>query len=199
MDDIVIQAMAKWPNVPHCYGWLALDARGGWRMRDEAAQQANAPGDRLTNAALVGFINRNYLHDEQGRWYFQNGPQRVYVNLEATPFIARTDPAQGMVVQTGAAVPIIERLYLTEAGEAIVQAGEIVAQVDDRDVAQLFESLELDGKPAGDEALMGWIEGGSGSMTLRYRGAQVPVERIKREELAQRFGFVRAPVPAQQG
>ena len=202
MDDIVIQAMAKWPNVPHCYGWLALDARGGWRMRDEAAQQANAPGDRLTNAALVGFINRNYLHDEQGRWYFQNGPQRVYVNLEATPFIARTDPAQGMVVQTGAAISSIERLYLTEAGEAIVQAGEIVAQVDDRDVAQLFEGLELDGKPAGDEALMAWIEGeqgsGNGSMTLRYRGAQVPVERIRREELAQRFGFVQTPVPAQQ-
>lgn len=197
MDDIVIQAMAKWPNVPHCYGWLALDARGGWRMRDEAAQQANAPGDRLTNEALVGFINRNYLHDEQGRWYFQNGPQRVYVNLEATPFIARTDPAQGMVVQTGAAIPVIERLYLTEAGEAIVQAGEIVAQVDDRDVAQLFEGLELDGKPAGDEALMGWIEGGNGTMTLRYRGAAVPVERIKREELPQRFGFVRAPAQAQ--
>jgi len=197
MDDIVIQAMAKWPNVPHCYGWLALDARGGWRMRDEAAQQANAPGDRLTNEALVGFINRNYLHDEQGRWYFQNGPQRVYVNLEATPFIARTDPAQGMVVQTGAALPSIERLYLTEAGEAIVQAGEVVAQVDDRDVAQLFEGLELDGKPAGDEALMAWIEDGNGSMTLRYRGAQVPVERIRREELPQRFGFVRAPTQAQ--
>lgn len=193
MDDIVIQAMAKWPNVPHCYGWLALDARGGWRMRDEAAQQANAPGDRLTNPALVGFINRNYQHDEQGRWYFQNGPQRVYVNLEATPYIARTDPAQGMVVQTGAAVPAIERLYLTEAGEAIVQAGEIVAQVDDRDVAQLFEGLELDGKAAGDEALLAWIEGGDGAMTLRYRGAAVPVERIRREEVPQRFGFVRTP------
>jgi len=196
MDDIVIQAMAKWPNVPHCYGWLALDARGGWRMRDEAAQQANAPGDRLSNEALVGFINRNYLHDEQGRWYFQNGPQRVYVNLESTPFIARTDPAQGMVVQTGASIPAIERLYLTEAGEAIVQAGEIVAQVDDRDVAQLFEGLELDGKPAGDEALMAWIEGGNEAMTLRYRCAQVPVERIKREELPQRFGFVRTPAQA---
>src|ERR1041385_6180040 len=55
MDDIVKQAMAKWPNVPHCYGWLALDARGGWRMRDEAAQRANAAGDRLNNPALVGF------------------------------------------------------------------------------------------------------------------------------------------------
>ncbi|MFZ9138137.1 MAG: DUF2946 family protein, partial [Hylemonella sp.] len=24
MDDIVRQAMAKWPNVPACYGWLGL-------------------------------------------------------------------------------------------------------------------------------------------------------------------------------
>jgi hypothetical protein len=197
MDDIVKQAMAKWPNVPHCYGWLALDARGGWRMRDEAAQQSNAPGDKLNNPALVGFINRNYLHDDQGRWYFQNGPQRVYVNLEATPFIARTDPAQGMTVQTGAALPAIEHLFLTESGAAIVQAGEIVAQVDDRDVAQMFESLELDGKPAGDEALLAWLESGAGTLTLHYRGATVPVERIERDALPQRFGFVRTPAPAQ--
>ncbi|MDN4057716.1 DUF2946 family protein [Massilia sp. YIM B02769] len=197
MDDIVKQAMAKWPNVPHCYGWLALDARGGWRMRDEAAQQSNAPGDKLNNPALVGFINRNYLHDDQGRWYFQNGPQRVYVNLEATPFIARTDPAQGMTLQTGAALPAIERLFLTESGAAIVQAGEIVAQVDDRDVAQLFESLELDGKQASDDALLAWLESGAGALTLHYRGATVPVERIERDALPQRFGFVRTPAPAQ--
>jgi hypothetical protein len=53
MDDIVKQALAKWPNVPHCYGWLALDARGNWRMRDERAQHFNLPGDKLSNAALV--------------------------------------------------------------------------------------------------------------------------------------------------
>ncbi|MFM8464156.1 MAG: DUF2946 family protein, partial [Burkholderiaceae bacterium] len=23
MDEIVRQALAKWPNVPDCYGWLA--------------------------------------------------------------------------------------------------------------------------------------------------------------------------------
>jgi len=196
MDDIVIQAMAKWPNVPHCYGWLALDARGAWRMRDEAAQQANAPGDKLNNATLVGFINRNYAHDDAGRWYFQNGPQRVYVNLEATPFIARTDPAQGLVVQTGAAIDSIERLFLTEAGGAIVQAGDIIAQVDDRDVAQLFEGLELDGKPAADEALLAWLAGGAGNLVLRYRGQEVPVERIAGSELTQRFGYVQVPAPS---
>ena len=196
MDDIVKQAMAKWPNVPHCYGWLALDARGNWRMRDEQAQGANAAGDKLNNATLVGFINRNYAHDDAGRWYFQNGPQRVYVNLEATPYIARTDPEQGLVLQTGAALATIERLYLTEVGVAIVQAGEIVAQVDDRDVAQLFEALDLDGQPAGDEALLRWLDDGAGALTLRWRGGKVPVERIGRDTLPERFGFVREPAAA---
>ena len=32
--------LAKWPNVPHCTGWLLLDRRGNWRMRDDAAQAA---------------------------------------------------------------------------------------------------------------------------------------------------------------
>lgn len=195
MDDIVKQAMAKWPNVPHCYGWLALDARGGWRMRDEQAQQADAPGDKLNNAALVGFINRNYGHDADGRWYFQNGPQRVYVNLEATPYIARTDPALGLVLHTGAPLEKIERVYLTEVGVVIVQTGEVVAQVDDRDVAQLFEAFELDGKPAGDEALLRWLDGGAGSLALRWRGNTIPAERVVRDELPQRFGFVRTPAP----
>ena len=195
MDDIVKQAMAKWPNVPFCYGWLALDARGNWRMRDEAAQQADSAGDKLNNATLVGFINRNYGHDDAGRWYFQNGPQRVYVNLEATPYIARTDPAQGLVLQTGAPLASIERLYLTEVGVAIVQAGEIVAQVDDRDVAQLFDALELNGQAAGDEALLRWLDDGAGALILRWRGQAVPVERIERDTLPERFGFVRTPAP----
>ena len=38
MDDIVRQAMAKWPHVPACYGWLGLDARGQWWLRDAEAQ-----------------------------------------------------------------------------------------------------------------------------------------------------------------
>ena len=32
MDDIVLQAMVKWPKVPACYGWLGLDARGRWYL-----------------------------------------------------------------------------------------------------------------------------------------------------------------------
>ena len=42
MDDLVLQAMAKWPNVPDCYGWLGLDARGDWYMRDDQTQALGA-------------------------------------------------------------------------------------------------------------------------------------------------------------
>jgi hypothetical protein len=193
MDDIVKQAMAKWPNVPHCYGWLALDARGNWRMRDEAAQRANAPGDKLANAALVGFINRNYAHDDKGRWYFQNGPQRVYVNLEATPFIARTDPSQGFVLQTGQALAAVEAAYMTDAGAIILQEGGIVAQLDDRDVAQVLARMELDGQPASVEAIMAWLEDDSAELALALPGGRVRVERLAAEALQRRFGYVQAP------
>jgi hypothetical protein len=193
MDDIVKQAMAKWPNVPHCYGWLALDARGTWRMRDEAAQRADAPGDKLGNAALVGFINRNYLRDERGCWYFQNGPQRVYINLEATPFIARTDPAQGLVLHTGQPMAAPDQAFMLDTGGIVVRAGTLLAQLDDRDVAQLLTAMELDGKPVADEALMAWLDNGSGRLSLRWQGREIALERVEASALPQRFGFIQRP------
>lgn len=198
MDDIVKQAMAKWPNVPHCYGWLALDARGNWRMRDEQAQRLGLPGDKLANAALVGFIVRNYQHDDRGCWYFQNGPQRVYVNLEATPFIARTDPAHGFVLHTGAPLEHVEAAFITESGELILQAGDIVAQLDDRDVAQALGAVGMAGKPLGDDALLAWLEGGTlaAPATLKVSGSDVPLRKMDRDALADRFGFRKVPTPA---
>lgn len=99
MDAIVEAALRKWPNVPHCRGWLALDARGDWYMRDERVQRAGAfpavKGSRIEHEKLVGFIARNYASDEEGAWYFQNGPQRVYVELEAAPFVWRVTTEGG--------------------------------------------------------------------------------------------------------
>ena len=93
MDEIVKAAMQKWPHVPHCHGWLGLDARGDWYLRDEAVQAAGpfpqVKGSRIEHAKLKSFIERNYGADEAGRWNFQNGPQRVYVQLEAAPWVWR--------------------------------------------------------------------------------------------------------------
>ncbi len=95
MDEMVKAALKKWPNVPHCRGWLALDARGEWYMRDDRVQTAGpfpqVKGSRILHDKLREFIHRNYAADEQGAWFFQNGPQRVYVELEAAPWVWRLD------------------------------------------------------------------------------------------------------------
>jgi hypothetical protein len=195
MDDIVKKAMAKWPNVPDCYGWLALDARGAWRMRDERAQHLNLPGDKVIQVALLGFINRNYAVDDRGCWYFQNGPQRVYLNLEATPYIARTDPQQGLVLHTGEAFGPLVRAYMTEVGELIVEGGGKLAQVDDRDLAQLMDALELDGHAVSDDKLMAWLGGAAGTLALRYQQQRAPVDRIARDDVPSHFNFRRLPAP----
>ncbi|WP_151636605.1 DUF2946 family protein [Noviherbaspirillum aerium] len=196
MDDIVKQAMAKWPNVPHCYGWLGLDARGVWRMRDERAQALKLPGDKIANAALLGFINRNYAHDEHGRWYFQNGPQRVYVNLEATPYIVRTDPEQGLVTHTGEAWPALDAAWLTDSGLLVFQAGGKTGMIDDRDMAQCLPQLQVDGAPADDDTLLAWLGSREeGRLFFAYRGRSLPVSFIERAQLAGKFGFVAEPQP----
>ena len=106
MDPIVEAALKKWPNVPACYAWLALDARGDWYMRDDRIQHAGAfpqvKGSRIDHEKLREFIGRNYAVDEYGAWFFQNGPQRVYVELEAAPWVWRlqTDPSTSAVVVT---------------------------------------------------------------------------------------------------
>jgi hypothetical protein len=93
VDDIVKAALKKWPTVPHCYGWLALDARGQWFMRDDRIQRAGpfpqVKGSVIRHDKLLEFIQRNYESDAQGCWFFQNGPQRVYVELEAAPLVWR--------------------------------------------------------------------------------------------------------------
>lgn len=195
MDDIVKQALAKWPNVPHCYGWLGLDARGVWRMRDARAQSLNLPGDKIAHAALNGFIARNYARDERGRWFFQNGPQRVYVRLEATPHIARSDPRHGFLLHTGVALGAPEAVFLCDGGELILRRGEVVAQLDDRDLAPVLGALEMDGRAATDDDLLAWLDGGDAALTLRVADAALPVRRMQYATRAAHFGFIAEPAP----
>jgi Protein of unknown function (DUF2946) len=128
MDDIVKQALKKWPNVPHCYDWLALDARGDWYMRDERIQLAGpfpqVKGSRIQHEKLREFIERNYLHDDAGCWFFQNGPQRVYVELEAAPWVWRLaagDVSPGITSHTGRLAKY-ESAWLDESGRLFLAA-----------------------------------------------------------------------------
>jgi len=145
MDDIVRQALAKWPNVPHCYGWLGLDARGNWYMRDDRAQSAGpfpqSKGSLLRHEKLIEFIHRNYDHDAQGQWYFQNGPQRVYVELEAAPFVWRLGPGHSVTAHTGkAAEP--RRCLMDEAGRLYFECDLGFGLVHTLDVGHAADAIE---------------------------------------------------------
>jgi len=124
MDDIVKQALAKWPHVPDCYGWLGLDARGDWYMRDDRVQAQGSflqsKGSRLQHDKLIDFIGRNYESDAQGRWYFQNGPQRVYVELELTPWVWRLEP-DGQIRSHTTQSARMQRCYVDAQGRVYLE------------------------------------------------------------------------------
>ncbi len=154
MDKQVQLALAKWPDVPHCYGWLALDARGAWRMRDQHAQELGLPGSKIANATLRSFIDRNYQADEKGRYYFQNGPQRVYVELQSTPYIAHSDPEHGWVLHTGAVLAHCDAVWMLQEGSLVLKSGDILAQIDDRDMFDALKHIYLNGKKGSDEQII---------------------------------------------
>ena len=177
MDEMVKAALAKWPHVPHCYGWLGLDARGDWYMRDDRTQAAGpfprSKGSRIQHDKLREFIERNYEADAQGCWFFQNGPQRVYVELEATPLVwrLRRDDAGELHLRahTGQPAGPVAATWLDEAGHLYLQTAQGVGLVHSQDMAL-----------AADE-----VEAG--------RWDPQPVESAT---LPARFGFVRSPQAA---
>ena len=194
MDEIVRQAMKKWPDVPHCFGWLALDARGNWRMRDDHAQAQDLPGDRIRNAGLLNFINRNYQCDAQGRWYFQNGPQRVYVDLEICPLVCHTDPALGMVLHTGEPLDQPQSVILTNEGDLVLVSDGRCAVLDDRDLGDGLARLQTNGAPLDEATLSSWLAGESPhALTFDWNGKPLPVQSGTRASLPARFGFVLRP------
>ena len=170
MDEIVKKAMAKWPDVPHCYGWLALDARGAWRMRDERAQALGLAGDKVTQTALRGFIN-----------------------LEATPYIVRTAPDGGLVLHTDDVVTHVAAAWITPTGRIVLDCDGRIALLEDRDMNECLTRLRLDCAPLDDDDLLAWLAGAEGAMTLLHADRATGVDRLADDALALRFGFIAQP------
>jgi len=150
MDDLVKQAMAKWPHVPDCYGWLGLDERGHWYLRDDAAQaqgsfQSGKPGAKgslLQHEKLIEFIHRNYAVAANGAWYFQNGPQRVYVELALTPWVWRLTSNFVLTAQTGQTASA-QACFTDELGRVYFQTDLGFGLLHTLDVAIAADGLAL--------------------------------------------------------
>ncbi len=170
MDDIVKAAMAKWPNVPDCVGWLGLDERGDWYMRDDRVQAQGAfpiaKGARIEHQALKAFIHRNLGSDAKGQWFFQNGPQRVFIELANTPWIWRVTETSGVVSSTGQAT-LLDWTGLDESGRLYAHTPLGLGLVHSQDIWQASEHLQ--------------------------HGLWPQPEPVSWAELPQRFAFVRSP------
>ena len=130
MDDAVARSLAKWPNVPAVYGWLSLDRRGNWLIK----------GARIGNAALREFIARNYDADERGRWFFQNGPQRVYVALAYTPLVVHYE-ADHLVDHCGRPFAVTST-FQDDEGSVLLESARGIALLDDRDLERYADSAD---------------------------------------------------------
>lgn len=188
MDEIVKKAMAKWPDVPFAYGWLALDARGRWLLK----------GDPITNPAVVAFIGRNYTTDARGRWYFQNGPQRVFVTLSVTPWILSLDEDGRLATHVGTSAGAAREAWLDEAGRVLfvtdVGAGALI----DRDLAVLVRRLvDTSGNRLDDATITRWIEGAeiAAAPWIALADGRIPVGRLPHGPVGDRFGFDPDPRP----
>lgn len=144
MDEQVLRAMARWPSVPAVFGWLRLDRRGNWllvdRGRDDFDEARDGVGSPITNERIVEFIGRNYTADDTGRWYWQNGPQRVYVDVEAAPLVLRVfgdANAPRLVTHVGEPVGSVDGGWIGPGGEVLLATDRGPGVVHDLDLAAL--------------------------------------------------------------
>jgi len=193
MDSSVKAALAKWPDVPAVYGWLSLDERGRWRLHPLGDATGGGPGESIENTQILDFIGRNYDRDDAGRWFFQNGPQRVYVRLDAAPFLLRrADDGVGLVTHTGRTVRAVTAWLLDDMGRLYAQTDAGPAMVEGRELPALLDSLrDAQGRPLADA-----LESAAAGMPVLHPALPAPAPLyldVAQADIPARLAFVANP------
>ncbi|NMK46173.1 DUF2946 family protein [Achromobacter sp. Bel] len=198
MDQSVKDAIARWPDVPAVFGWLSLDGRGRWRLHPQGLATQGGEGESITNTQILDFINRNYGHDDAGRWFFQNGPQRVFLRLDAAPFVLRlSDDSGRLLTHTNLPVESVSEWWLDDAGQLYAMTPAGGAVVLDRDLPALLEKLVSDtGAPLLD-ALADLPTGQVIQASWPDVYPAAPLQAIAGNAVAQALGFDPNPRAAQ--
>lgn len=184
MTDAMPTPLPAWPNVPACHGWLSLDARGRWRLK----------GERVEHGGLLAFLNANYACDDEGNWLVHNGPQRVYVELEAAPWILRLLPDGALQTQDGRSAQADAPVLVDAGGRVSLRSDLGPAAIDDRDLALfLAELMDPHGGEVDEAALDALLEGQQ-LAALRWRG--LAVSFAPAHAVPDLLGFRRSPAAA---
>ncbi len=189
MDDAVTKAMTKWPSVPDIYGWLRLDGRGQWYLIDRNIpgfdEATHGKGSSITSPGILDFIGRNYACDERGCWYWQNGPQRAFAELDVAPLIYRvlnraalpSDMIE-LVSHTGFQVQTVRATAIDKAGRVWITSELGPGVIHDLDGSGLR------------------IEDNLEPMQLRLGEQDFPMVEIEHGDAT--FGFERSPSKARR-
>ncbi|CAM2009824.1 DUF2946 family protein [Acanthopleuribacter pedis] len=197
LDPDTLRAMARWPDVPAVTGWLTLDGTGRWYVR----------GQRIKHPLILAHLKSNYDRDGSGRWFFQNGPQRVFVSLEQAPHILTWtgDPKLGFRDQCDRHQTRFDKTVLDEEGRLYLHGEHGLGYVLDQDLDTVLSWLcRADGAPEAEDALFARLETAFDSLTgdrpvtdiplvLRLGDALLPVEGCHGSRLESRFHFQKEP------
>jgi hypothetical protein len=188
MDHSVIRAMTRWPDVPAVYGWLSLDRRGRWCLR----------GQPVRHRGTSEFMNRNYASTDDGQWYFQNGPQRVFVDLDYTPWIYTLDGSRRLIDHTGNSAGKLRGAWIDEEGNLLLVGERGVGLLCDRDLLPVSECFRVAGDALCDEdsivnLMAGRAAANNERIFLDWDGNGIEVKTILRGCVAGNFGFEPRP------
>ena len=184
MDRSVIRTMARWPNVPAVYGWMSLDRRGRWCLQ----------GAPVVHGGAIAFMNRNYACTADGQWYFQNGPQRVFVDLDYTPWIYSLDGAGVLVDHVENPVKELRGAWIDEEGNLLLLVERGIGLLCDRDLGSMSENLRHSDGAECDEHSVARLTQSSGSaqsrrIFLAWNNERIEVKLLLRGHVAGEFGF----------
>ena len=194
MDRSVIRTMARWPKVPAVYGWMSLDCRGCWRLQ----------GQPVVHHGAIAFMNRNYACNTDGQWYFQNGPQRVFVDLDYTPWIYSLDGAGFLVDHVEEPVKELRGAWLDQEGNLLLLGERGIGLLCDRDLGSMSDHLRhSDGRACDAHSIEGLIHASGGAKSRRiclvWKNKSIDVKLLPRGQVAGEFGFDPRPRARDRG
>ena len=179
LPEATLRAMARWPDVPAVHGWLRLDRRARWFVRD----------GEVTHPGALAFLNANYGSDAEGRWFVQNGPQRAFVDLDLAPWVLKLAADGTLYTHAGRPLERIQTLVPTAEGDLCVESELGLGSVLDRDLPAFLEILSARA-PGSDvpALLLGETPG-----VLALGTQTVAVLPMAAGELPARFGYTLSP------
>ena len=155
-------------------------------------------GESIGNPAVTGFIGRNYERDGRGRWFFQNGPQRVFADLAYTPFVYRAvngDCARlAIESHTGLKATLLSGAWIDEMGAVLLETEHGIGVLHDLDLEKLLPNfIDASGISLPEDILDKLTDtlhrSGQAPAWMKYGESNVKVEALRSDVVPKRFGF----------